>query len=178
MGLLDTLLAPSRPEPVSADAAAGVVCAPASGKTIPLSKVADPVFSQGMLGEGIAVRPEGGVAYSPVSGVVTAVVASKHAVAIRSGAGAEVLLHVGVDTVRLRGKGFTCFASKGERVSAGEALISFDEKLVRDSGLDPCVIVTVTNPDEVGPVSAACGESVRAGDPLLSLGIRVRAGAL
>lgn len=178
VGLLDTLLAPSRPEPVAAGAAAGVVYAPASGQIIPLSQVSDPVFSSGMLGEGVAVRPEDGVAYAPVSGVVTAVVASKHAVAIRSDAGAEVLLHVGVDTVRLRGKSFTCFAAKGGRVAAGEALISFDEKLVRDSGLDDTVIVTVTNPGEVGPVAPAGAGSVRAGEPLLALGVRVPAGVL
>lgn len=178
MGLLDSLLAPPRPKSIAVREAVGAVCAPASGATIPLSKVSDPVFSQGMLGEGVAVRPKGGVVYAPVSGVVTAVVASKHAVAIRTDAGAEVLLHVGVDTVRLRGKGFTCFIEKGERVAAGDALISFDEKLVRDSGLDDSVIVTVTNPGEVGPVVPACGATVRAGEPLLALGVRVPAAVL
>lgn len=177
VGLLDSFLAPARPMALGISQDEGRVYAPASGRVIPLSEVSDPVFSGGMLGDGLAVEADGGVAYAPISGVVTATVASKHAVSIRSDEGAEVLLHVGVDTVRLRGKGFTCYVGKGDRVEAGEALISFDDGLIRESGLDAPVIVTVTNPDAVGPVSAACCESVRAGEPMLYLGIRVSAGA-
>jgi sugar PTS system EIIA component len=179
VGLLDTFLAPARPEALIVSEATGSVYAPATGFVVPLGEVSDPVFSQGMLGEGLAIeRPVAGVAYAPVSGTVTAVVASKHAVAIRAASGAEVLLHVGVDTVRLRGKGFTCYVGKGDVVRAGEALIVFDDELIRSSGLDDSIIVTVTNSSEVGPIEAACTGEVRAGETLLHLGVRVAAGAL
>ncbi len=179
VGLLDTFLAPARPEALVVPEAKDSVYAPATGGIVPLSEVSDPVFSQGMLGEGLGIaHPEAGVAYAPVSGTVTAVVASKHAVAIRAASGAEVLLHVGVDTVRLRGKGFTCYVGKGDRVKAGEALIAFDGELIRSSGLDDTVIVSVTNSDEVGPVEPARSGAVRAGEELLSLGVRVAAGAV
>lgn len=132
-----------------------------------LSEVKDPVFAMGMLGEGVAIRPAGNVAYAPVSGVVTAVVGSKHAVAISGDSGARVLLHVGVDTVCLKGRGFTTFVQKGDRVRAGEAVISFDPEVIRGSGLDDTVIVTVTNSDEMGHVETACQHAVSAGEPLL-----------
>ncbi|WP_321972557.1 PTS glucose transporter subunit IIA [Paratractidigestivibacter sp.] len=176
MGLLDSLFAPSRPEAVAAEGRAGSIYAPATGEVVPLSQVSDPVFSQGMLGEGLAVRPASGVAYAPVSGAVTSVVASKHAVALRAEGGAEVLLHVGVDTVRLRGKGFTCFVDKGDPVTAGDALISFDQDQISGSGLDDTVIVTVTNSGETGPVRIICADSVRAGEPMLEISPRAYAG--
>lgn len=152
---------------MAVDAQDSSICAPATGKVVSLSEVKDPVFAQGMLGEGVAIRPEGNVAYAPVSGVVTAVVGSKHAVAISADSGAQVLLHVGVDTVCLKGRGFTTFVKKGDRVQAGEALIAFDQDVIRNSGLDDSVIVTVTNSDEMGRVEPACENAVAAGEPLL-----------
>lgn len=170
MGLLDTFYAPARPDAVVADEKGGSICAPVSGRVIALKDVSDPVFAQGMLGEGLAIEPRGEVAYAPASGVVTAVVSSKHAVAIKSDSGAEVLLHVGVDTVGLRGRGFHTFVGKGDRVCAGEALIAFDNELIRSSGLDNTVIVTVTNPEELGRVEPACTGDVAAGEALLCAG--------
>ncbi len=167
MGLFGSLLGQARPASVVASESAGSICAPASGKVVSLSEVKDPVFSQGMLGEGAAIRPAGNVAYAPVSGVVTAVVGSKHAVAISGDSGAQVLLHVGVDTVCLKGRGFTTFVEKGDRVRAGEAVICFDSDVIRSCGLDDTVIVTVTNSDEMGLVEPACDQAVSAGEPLL-----------
>ncbi len=168
MGLLDTLFAPGRPDAVVAEEKPGSICAPVSGRVVALSEVADPVFAQGMLGEGLAIEPRGDVAYAPASGLVTAVVSSKHAVAIKADDGAEVLLHVGVDTVSLRGRGFHLYVGKGDRVRAGEALIAFDAELIHGCGLDDTVIVTVTNTDECGRVVPACEGNVAAGDILLS----------
>lgn len=167
MGFVDSLLAPARPDSIPADSAEGSICAPASGRVVPLEDVKDPVFAQGMLGQGLAIQPSEGVAYAPVSGTVTAVVNSKHAVAIHSDLGVDVLLHIGVDTVNLRGKGFHIYVEKGDRVRAGDPLIVFDEKLIHDSGLDDTVIVTVTNAEDMASVEPACGEAVGAGEPLL-----------
>ena len=168
LSLLEGILTVNcRPDNVAVNGAEGSIFSPATGRVIELSQVKDPVFSSGMLGEGLAVEPEDDVAYSPVSGTVEAVVSSKHAVSIKADSGAEVLLHVGVDTVNLRGRGFHLYAGKGERVCAGEPLISFDDGLIRKSGLDDTVIVTVTNPEEFGGVGRACGSTVRAGEALL-----------
>ncbi len=168
LGLLDTLFAPARPDAVVAEERDDAICAPVSGRVVALSKVSDPVFAQGMLGEGLAIVPRGEVAYAPASGVVTAVVGSRHAVAIKTDGGAEVLLHVGVDTVGLKGRGFHTYVGKGDRVQAGEALIAFDAELIHDCGLDDTVIVTVTNPEECGHVVPACESYVVAGEQLLS----------
>ena len=152
---------------MAASQAPDTICAPLTGSLVQLKDVADPVFSQGMLGPGLGISGEGDVAYAPVSGTVTATTSTSHAIALKADDGAEVLLHVGVDTVNLRGRGFRLYAGKGERVCAGEALISFDGDLIRTSGLDDTVIVTVTNPEEFGGVGRACGPTVRAGEALL-----------
>ena len=171
LGLFDrfTSAGGTRPDSVAASKAPDTICAPLSGSLVQLKDVADPVFAQGMLGPGLGIAGEGDVAYAPVSGVVTAVISTGHAVAIKADDGAEVLLHVGVDTVALRGRGFRTLVEKGEHVSAGDPLIMFDRALIRESGLDDTVIVTITNPDEMGAVSTACGQDVSAGEALLTM---------
>ena len=159
----------SRPDSVAATTAPDTICAPLSGSLVPLSDVADPVFSQGMLGPGMGIAGEGDVAYAPVSGTVTATTSTGHAVALRADDGAEVLLHVGVDTVALHGRGFRTLVEKGDHVRAGDPLIVFDRALIREHGLDDTVIVTVTNPDEMGGVCPACDQDVSAGDALLTM---------
>lgn len=158
-----------RPRAIAANGAADLICAPVSGRVIGLSQVDDPAFSSGMLGEGTAIVPDGDVAYAPVSGTVAEVVGSKHALAIDADNGAQVLLHVGIDTVNLRGRGFRDFVGKGDRVGAGDALIWFDRELIRGSGLDDTVIVTVINARELEGVEPTRAGSVRAGEALLRL---------
>lgn len=174
MGLLDNLvssLGASRPKAVPADDEPNSICAPASGRVLPLNEVKDPVFAMGMLGQGLAIEPDDDVAYAPVTGVITAVVGSRHALAIKADTGAEVLLHVGVDTVSLRGRGFKTFVAKGDRVRAGDPLIVFDRRIIEGAGLDSTVIVTITNPDEFAEVKQALDApcDVHAGDPILLL---------
>ncbi len=141
--------------------------APVSGRVVGLDDVADPVFSQGMLGTGVGVAPEESVALSPVSGTVVADARTEHALLIRARSGAEVLLHVGLDSVRLRGAGFRLHARTGDQVKAGDPLISFDRALMRERGLDDTVIVTVTNPEDFSRVDPVCGEVVSAGAVVL-----------
>ena len=115
VGLLDMLDAVrvKKPAAIAAEDDPRSVDAPVSGRVIPLSEVSDPVFSQGMLGRGLGIVATEGVAFAPVSGTVAADVKTKHALLFKTDEGAEVLLHVGVDSVRLRGKGFRLFVSKG-----------------------------------------------------------------
>ena len=169
MGLLHTFetLVAEKPEALRIAEDPQAVYAPVSGSVIALEQLPDPVFSQGMLGFGAGVAPEGDVAYAPVSGVVTAEVKTRHALLIKAECGAEVLLHVGLDSVALRGAGMRQLVRKGDTVRAGEPVLCFDRALMRERGLNDTVVVTVSNPEAFGEVLLACGPEVRAGAPLL-----------
>ena len=146
-----------------------VICAPVSGRVVALDQVKDPAFARGMLGQGLGFEAEQNVVLSPVTGTVVADVKTKHALLIEAETGAEVLVHVGVDTVNLHGRGFTMFVRKGDRVKVGQPVIEFDQKLISERGLDNTVIVTVTNADlfsEVRPMVEA--DVVEAGSPVLT----------
>lgn len=155
-------------EPVSTPEDPQAVLAPVTGRLVALSDVRDPAFSQGMLGLGVGIRPEGDVAFSPVTGTVVAEVKSKHALLIKAQSGAEVLLHVGLDSVSLRGAGFSQLVSKGDEVRAGAPVLRFDRSLMADRGLDDTVVVTVTNPEAFERVEpASAGPEVTAGSVVL-----------
>lgn len=171
MGLLSMLASAIEPEVevpsgVAAINQPNVVCAPATGRVRSLADLPDAVFAQGMLGWGLAVVATDGVVYAPVSGVVTADVKTRHALLIHSANGADVLLHVGLDSVRLQGQGFTDFVHKGDEVAVGDPVIKFDLELLHERGLDASVVVTVSNPEVFGAMHCACGNTVEAGAPL------------
>ncbi len=170
VALLDFLTTEAKPPlPIQAIQNPQVICAPVNGDALPLSKVADPVFASGMLGQGIALKTSSDVAFSPVTGTVTAIVKTKHAVAIKATSGAEVLVHVGVDTVRLHGQGFSLFVKQGSRVKAGDPLIAFDRALIAEKNLDDTVIVTVTNANEFAAVRPCDAARVNAGSALIEI---------
>ena len=138
MGLFDIFkkkeapAAPAAPAAIDAQAGADVLCAPVSGKAIKMVDVPDPVFSGEVLGKGCAVWPEGDIVYAPVSGKVT--VTMGHAVGIMSDSGIEVLVHVGVDTVNLQGKGFTGYVGQGDQVVAGQPVLKMDRAVIAEAG--------------------------------------------
>lgn len=150
-----------KPVPTPEDPQA--VLAPVTGRAIALGDVGDPAFSGGMLGVGLGIAPAGDVAYAPVTGVVAAEVKTRHALLIRAEGGAEVLLHVGLDSVALRGAGFRQLVRKGDAVRAGEPVLGFDRSLMEARGLDDTVVVTVTNPDDFARVEVLPAEGVAAG---------------
>lgn len=172
MGLIDKLARKrpvrSAPEPVPAPEDPKAIAAPVSGRVIALEEVPDDAFAKGMLGRGVGIKGDGTVAYSPVTGTIVADVQTRHALLIHAENGADVLVHVGLDSVRLRGAGFSLFVAKGDHVKAGDPLISFDRELLCKRGLDDTVVVTVTNPEafaRVEPVDA--GSKVAAGAVVL-----------
>lgn len=123
---------------------------PATGTVIPLAELADGVFSAGMMGPGFAVVPQADATgkvevVSPVNGTVVAVFPTKHAFGIKSDLGKEVVVHVGIDTVDLQGKGFESTVSVGDTIEVGTPLVTFDEKIVKDAGCNPAVVVVITN---------------------------------
>ena len=123
--------------------------APCTGKTLSLSAVPDEVFAEGLLGEGIGIEPSEGRFFAPVNGEVTSVTDSRHAFTILSDAGIDVLIHIGVDTVSLAGKGFVSHVSAGERVQAGDLIAEADIDFIHSRGLSAICSVVVTEPEKI-----------------------------
>lgn len=168
MGFFSHLFGSKRPQGIAAEAVEGAITAPASGQVVELAEIADPAFAGGMLGEGVGIVPESGEVFSPIAGTVAADVDSGHALLLRRPDGVEVLVHAGLDTVRLKGRGFTTFVRKGDKVNAGDCVIAFDLGLIEEAKLDPTVVVTVS--ETLGAqVERLCGASVKAGEPLLKV---------
>ena len=125
----------------------------ADGQVVALEQVKDPVFSQKMMGDGFAVEPENGNIVSPVSGTVSSVFPTKHALGIVTEAGLEVLVHIGLDTVSLEGKPFTVHVAEGQKVAAGDLLVTADLDAIRAAGRETSTIVVFTNGDVIKSVN-------------------------
>lgn len=125
----------------------------ADGQVIPITDVKDPVFSQKMMGDGFAVEPENGNIYAPVSGVVTSVFPTKHALGLLTDSGLEVLIHVGLDTVALNGAPFSAKVKDGQRVEAGDLLLVADLEAIKSADRETTVIVAFTNTAELKTVT-------------------------
>lgn len=146
------------------------VAAPLAGIVVPLSETSDPVFGSGLIGPGVAIRPSAGRVLAPAAGVIVALPDSHHAVGIRLDSGVELLIHVGMDTVKLDGAHFTPRVTTGQRVAAGEVVLEFDADAITAAGYSLITPVVVTNPasgQTLEPVSD--GTVVGEGDPLLTL---------
>lgn len=137
------------------------IFSPVTGAVIPLSEVPDPVFSQKMMGEGLAVMPSGGNIHSPVNGTIMLVAATKHAVGIRAEDGTEILIHVGLETVALNGTGFTADVKEGEKVSAGQLLLEVDWDYISKNAKSIVTPIVITNSDD-GKKRFAMTEEVEA----------------
>ena len=160
----------------SAPAAAGAtaaptvtVSAPMPGSVVSLDQVEDKVFSSRALGEGVGIVPTSGRVVAPVSGVLVTVPKSGHAFGIKTDDGVEVLVHVGIDTVRLKGEGFTVAVTKGQRVTAGELLADVDLAALKAAGFDTTTIVVVTNTKQLAAVTPLTGTAVTAGAPVIEI---------
>ncbi len=124
------------------------VVSPLAGQVKPLSQATDPVFSSGVMGEGVVIEPSQGELVSPVNGTVTVLFPTKHAVGIVSEEGVEMLMHIGMDTVSLDGKGFEAHVEQGDKVVVGQQLISFDMNVIKEAGLVTETPVIITNQDD------------------------------
>ncbi|MCA1848845.1 MAG: PTS glucose transporter subunit IIA [Actinobacteria bacterium] len=142
------------------------VLAPVSGQAVPLGEVPDEVFAEGMAGEGGAIVPgASGEAVAPVSGALVKLFEGGHAFGIETDEGVELIVHVGLDTIEMRGNGFEKLAAEGDRVEAGQPIVRFDLDEIKNSGYDPVTPVVVTNPED-HPVSNLRTGEVSAGEPL------------
>lgn len=121
----------------------------ANGKSMPLSDVPDEAFSTGILGTGFAIDPADGTIYSPIDATVESIAESKHAYTLRSDDGLEVLVHIGIDTVELKGEGFLPMVSEGTHVKVGEVLARADLNLLHGKNFSCVIPVVITNPEAV-----------------------------
>ena len=141
--------AESSPEVKSADSSAPVtITSPLAGEVKELSQATDPVFAQGLMGRGVVIVPSQGELVSPVNGTVTVFFPTKHAIGILSDEGVEILMHIGMDTVNLEGKGFEGYVSQGDKVKVGDKLISFDIDMIKKAGYVTETPVIITNSDK------------------------------
>lgn len=131
----------------AASVAPSTVCSPLQGKVIPLTEVKDEVFATGVLGEGVGIIPEKGELYAPADGTIDTVFDSMHAISMVTDSGVELLMHVGMDTVKLEGKGYTALVKNGEKVKMGQLLLKFDMEAIQAAGYDLTTPVVVTNGD-------------------------------
>jgi len=120
-----------------------------NGKVVKLEDVPDPVFNQKMMGEGIAIEPREGEIFSPVDGKVVQIPDSKHAIGLETEQGTEILLHVGLETVSLKGKGFTPNVNVGDKVSVGQSLMTVDLEYIRDNASSIITPMVITNSNDI-----------------------------
>jgi len=142
------------------------VFSPINGQVVPLEQVPDPVFSQKMMGEGVAIIPTGGDVLAPIDGTVVLISNTKHAIGIRTKDDTEVLIHVGLDTVTLKGEGFNVFVNEGDTVSVGQKLISVDWDFIKDKVPSIITPIVITNSADRSIEYADATASV-AGDTLV-----------
>ena len=146
------------------------ITAPVAGKVVALEDVPDPTFAQGILGPGIAIEPAEGRIVAPADGTVDVMFETGHAVSMTTADGAELLIHVGIDTVNLKGKHFAIKVKEGDKVKAGDLLAEVDVAAVRAEGYKTTTPIIVTNSDDYLDVFAAAESgSIRHGDKLLTV---------
>ena len=145
------------------------VVSPLAGQVKPLSQATDPVFSSGVMGQGVVIEPSQGELVSPVNGTVTVLFPTKHAVGIVSEEGVEMLMHIGMDTVSLDGKGFESHIKQGDKVVVGQQLISFDTNVIKEAGLITQTPVIITNQDDFqADVEGDLPRDIKRGDVLMT----------
>lgn len=145
------------------------IYAPIAGQAVPVSEVPDPTFSTGMLGNGIAVIPSEGKVYAPCNATVDMMFTTGHAVSLVADSGAEILIHVGLETVGLEGKCFTVHAQNGQKVKKGDLLIEADLEGIKAAGLNTITILVVCNSDDYATFNTNVGKAVTNADVVIDL---------
>lgn len=136
----------------------GEIYATQDGVAMPRAKIPDAMIREGLLGEGIAILPKNGRVLSPVDGIVSSIVWSKHAFCLHTSDGADVLVHIGIDTVTLNGQGFHPCVERGEYVLAGAPICEVDLPLLAEKNLLPHTAILILNADEFSEISVEAGE--------------------
>ena len=146
------------------------IYAPLTGKVVPISEVPDPTFAEGMLGNGIAIIPTDGKVYAPCNGKVETMFSTGHAVALSTAGGAELLIHVGLETVGLNGAPFTIHVADGDEGKKGQLLFEAILEMIQEAGLPIITPVVVCNSDDFAKFDTVVGKDVTNADVVIKLG--------
>ena len=160
---------PTTVQEVVTDTNDDVICAPCKGEVVALSDVKDEVFSSGAMGKGVAINPSEGKIYSPCDGTISVFFPTGHAIGLQATNGAEVLIHVGMDTVNLNGKGFTPKAKAGDTVKKGQLLLEVDLDEIKNAKLSAITPVIITNTADMKDVIATDAKTASVGDKLITI---------
>ncbi|MTE10801.1 PTS beta-glucoside transporter subunit EIIBCA [Corynebacterium aurimucosum] len=144
------------------------IASPSTGKVVPMAEINDPVFSAGTLGDGVGIVPEDNAVYSPVSGTIVSAMKTGHAYGIKTEDGVEVLVHIGINTVKMKGEGFAPAVKKGDTVKQGELLATVDFAKVTEAGYDTTIVLAVTNTKALSAVTPAGLNQASAGDTVIT----------
>ncbi|KQB86451.1 glucose PTS transporter subunit IIA [Corynebacterium lowii] len=155
--------------PAAAASQSASVAAPLAGRVLPLAEVPDAAFAAGAVGKGVGIDPSGDTVVAPGEGKVMAAFPTGHAVGLKMDNGLQLLIHIGIDTVNMEGKGFELLVAKGDRVSAGQPLVRFDRAAIEAAGYSPVTPVLVTNHKKWGAIDATSATEVAPGDALLEV---------
>ncbi|MVX59115.1 PTS beta-glucoside transporter subunit IIABC, partial [Streptococcus danieliae] len=145
-----------------------IVASPLEGTILSLADVPDPVFASGAMGKGLAIEPSQNILYAPAKGEITLLFPSKHALGMRTEDGAEILFHIGMDTVSLQGAGFESFVEVGDRIEVGQKLLAFDIEKIREAGLPVTTPIIITNTSLYKDILVSQEKAVQVGDYLLT----------
>ena len=146
-----------------------VLYAPCKGKVVPLTEVPDPTFSEKLLGDGFAVIPTEGKVYAPADAEVTMVFDTLHAITLTSSQGAEILIHIGLDTVILKGEPFTAHISAGSQVKKGDLMMEADIEKIKAAGFNPITPILIGNTEKYNKITLSKEGEAEPGDEVLSL---------
>lgn len=145
------------------------VCAPVAGEVVPVTQVSDPTFGEEILGKGIAIKPTDGRVYAPCDGTIDLMFDTGHAVSMTSDFGAEILVHIGLETIKLNGEHYTIHAKNGDKVKAGDLLIEFDRDAIAAAGYDTITPVVICNSGDYSHFKAYTGMTAAVGDKVIGL---------
>lgn len=146
-----------------------LIGAPTAGKLVSIKEVSDPTFSEEVLGKGAAIIPADGKFYAPVDGTISTIFPTGHAAAITSSEGVEILIHIGLDTVKLEGKHFTIHAEEGQEIKKGDLLLEADLDQIKAEGYDIITPVIICNSDEYSEIQMMEPGDAAQGDDILKL---------
>ncbi len=145
---------------------------PITGNIIPLEKVPDPVFSEKIMGDGIAIEPSEGKILSPIDGKIATIFPTNHAIGLVNKEGLEILIHIGIDTVELKGEGFNRIAEEGADVKKGDPLMEIDLEKIKNGGKSTITPIIITNMDKVDKINKNTGKVERGNNSILTVHLK------
>ncbi len=155
--------------PLEGEEGKEIICAPIIGEAVLSAEISDPTFQQEMLGQGMAIKPTIGKVCAPADGKIEMMIDSMHAISMTTAQGAEILIHVGLDTVALKGKYFKGHVKEGSMVKRGDLLLEFDMEAINEAGYDMISPIIICNSDDYTQIERVTGKQVQIGETIMRL---------